>query len=160
MAVYETDIPGVGRKFELDLGGGARAVVLLHHDGRCEVFRRDAPDADSEKVLELTNQQANHLGSILEGAYFETVAIDDLSVPLGDAIIQWHEVSEASPLAGRTLRDSKLRTETGASVIAIQRGDETLPNPASEEVVDEGDILVVLGTREQQAAAADRIDPA
>jgi TrkA domain protein len=86
--VYESDVPGVGRKFELELGGDASVVVGVHHDGRCELFRRDGPDADAEKVLDLKSEQANRLGSILEGAYFESVDANSLSVPLGEAIIE------------------------------------------------------------------------
>lgn len=154
MAVYETDVPGVGRKFELEIGDDARAVVVLHHDGRVELFRRDSPAADSEKLLDLTNKQANQLGSILEGAYFESVDLDDLSVPLGDGIIEWVEVTPDSPVAGKTLADTRLRGETGASVIAIQRGEETVSNPSPETTLDAGDTLVAIGTREEQVALA------
>lgn len=157
MTVYETDVPGVGKKFELDVGGGARAVVVLHHDGRVELFRRDSPDADSEKLLDLTSQQSNHLGSILEGAYFESVDLDDLSVPLGDAIIEWVEVTDDSPVAGRTFADADIRAETGVSVIAVQRDGETEPNPGPDTVIEPGDVLVALGTREEQSALTDLV---
>jgi TrkA domain protein len=156
MTVYETDVPGVGKKFELEVAGGARAVVLLHHDGRVEVFRRPSPDADSEKVFDLTSGEANRLGSILEGAYFEAVPTKDLAVPLGDAIIEWVDIEEGSRVAGQTLVGSDLRNVTGVSVIAVQRGEETVPNPDPEFRVEAGDILVTLGTREQQAEFADR----
>lgn len=150
MKVYEADIPGVGRKFELDLAGETSVVVVLHHDGRCEVFRRDGPDADGEKVLDLSGDQANTLGSILEGAYFESVDLDELTVPLGDAIIEWVDVPAASTVAGVTLAASGVREETGASVIAVQRGDETTPNPEADFEIQGGDILVAIGTREEQ----------
>jgi TrkA domain protein len=152
MTVYETDVPGVGKKFELDIGSGARAVVILHHDGRVELFRRDSPDADSKKLLDLSSRQANHLGSILEGAYFESVDLDDLSVPLGDAIIEWVEVTDDSPVAGSTLAAANVRAETGVSVIAVQRDGDTEPNPDPDTVVEPGDVLVALGTREEQSA--------
>jgi TrkA domain protein len=152
MTVYETDVPGVGRKFELPAAGGDRAIVLLHHDGRVELFRRSAPDADSEKLLELTKQQANNLGSVLEGAYFETVDTDSLTVPLGEAIIEWHTIEPSSPVAGLTLAESDLRAVSGISVIAIQRGAETVPNPGPDVRIETGDILVTIGTREQQAS--------
>jgi len=150
MKVYETDIPGVGRKFELELAGETSVVVVLHHDGRCELFRRDGPDEDGEKILDLSSDQANSLGSILEGAYFETVSLDELTVPLGDAIIEWVDVPTDSRLAGTTLLESGVRAETGASVIAVQRGDETTPNPEADYEIAEGDILVAIGTREEQ----------
>lgn len=156
MTVYESDVPGVGRKFELDLDDGGRAVVLIHHTGRVELFRRPSPDADSERLLELTSQEANNLGSILEGAYFETVATEQLTVPLGDGVIEWTEVDEDSPVAGSTLAESDLRAETGVSVVAVQRGADTVPNPAPDFRIDPGDVLVTLGTREQQTAFRDR----
>lgn len=156
MTVYETDVPGVGKKFELDLADGARAVVLLLHDGRVEVFRRGSPDADSEKVFDLTHRQANRLGSILEGAYFETVPTEELSVPLGDAIIEWVDITGDSPVAGRTLSEADLRNVSGVSVLAVQRGEETVPNPEADFRLEPGDILVTLGTREQQATFAER----
>jgi TrkA domain protein len=159
MTVYETDVPGVGRKFELELDDGARAVVLLHHDGRVELFRRPSPEADSEKLLDLDSREANRLGSILEGAYFETVATEQLEIPVGDGIIEWVEITDESPVAGRTLADADLRAEAGVSVIAVQRGEETIPNPHGEFRVAVGDVLVTLGTREQQAAFVDRCQP-
>jgi TrkA domain protein len=156
MTVYETNVPGVGRKFELELDDGARAVVLLHHDGRVELFRRPSPDADSQKLLDLDSKEANRLGSILEGAYFETVPTEQLEVPVGDAIIEWVEIADDSPVAGRTLAGTDLRAEAGVSVIAVQRGEQTIPNPQGEFRVEAGDVLVALGTREQHAAFAER----
>jgi len=154
MRVYESDVPGVGRKFELELAGEASVVVVVHHDGRCELFHRDGPDADGEKILDLKGEQANRLGSILEGAYFESVDVDSLSVPLGEAIIEWVEIEDDSPVAGETLRESGIRAATGTSIIAIQRGEETLPNPAPETELEPGDLLVAVGTREEQAELA------
>lgn len=152
MKVYETDIPGVGRKFELPLAGDASVVVVLHHDGRCELFRRANEEADGERVLDLSAEQANRLGSILEGAYFESVSLDDLSVPLGDAIIEWVDVPAESALAGSTLAEAGIRHRTGASVIAVQRDGETEPNPEPDFELAGGDILVAIGTREEQSA--------
>lgn len=157
MTVYETDIPGVGRKFEIEVDedAGARLVVLLHHDGRREVFRRPSPDADSEKLFDLDSRSARRLGSILTGTNFETVDVSELEVPLGEAIIEWTEVEAGSSLAGVTLGEAHVRRDTGVSVIAIQRGEETIPNPDPGFRIDPGDVLVTLGTREEQAAFED-----
>ena len=157
MTVYETDIPGVGRKFEIDEEerGGARLVVLLHHDGRREVFRRPSPDADSEKLFDLDARTARRLGSILTGTNFETVDVAELEVPLGEAIIEWWEVEEGSDLAGTTLGDAHVRRETGVSVIAVQRGEMTIPNPDRTYEIQPGDVLVTLGTRAEQGAFED-----
>lgn len=155
MSVYETDIPGVGRKFELELKGEARVVVVLHHEGRCELYYRDSADADGQKILDLSNDQANKLGSILEGAYFESVDVDELTVPLGSAFIEWTEVGPDSPLAGSSLGETNVRKETGVTVIAVQRGEETISNPDADFVFEPGDLLVGVGTREEHSRLAD-----
>lgn len=152
MAVYETDIPGVGRRFELELSGDSRVVVVVHHDGRCELFRRENESADADPILDLTSDQANKLGSILEGAYFESVDVDELSVPLGNAIIEWVNLESDAALVGATLDESGIRAETGVSVIAVQRDSETISNPEPAFELAAGDVLVAIGTREEQSA--------
>ncbi|WP_424018270.1 cation:proton antiporter regulatory subunit [Halorientalis pallida] len=150
MTVYETEVPGVGKKFELEIGGGERLVVLIHHDGKREVYRRPDPDADSEKLFSVAGKQARQLGSIIEGAFFQPVETDEVQVPLGDAFIEWLDLHADSELAGKTLGETDLRQETGISVLAVQRGDHTHPNPDSAFELAGGDVLVTLGTREEQ----------
>jgi TrkA domain protein len=152
MTVYETEVPGVGHKFELELGGSQRLVVVIHHDGKREVYLRPDENADSQRLFGLTGKQARQFGSILEGAYFQPVEMDDIQVPLGEAIIEWVELGEKSDIAGQTLRDARIRERTGASVIAIQRGPDTIANPQADTVVEAGDMLVTLGSREEQQA--------
>lgn len=151
MAVYETDLPGVGRKFDLELTDDTLASVVVHHDGRCELYRRPDRETSGEKLLELTGDEANKLGSILEGAYFESVIVDELTVPLGDAIIEWIEIPEGSRFAGETLRESEIKSRSGTTVIAIQRGTETISNPEADLELASGDVLVAIGTREEQS---------
>ena len=158
MTVYEAAIPGVGHKFELELDGEERLVVIVHHDGRRDLYRRPAPNEDSVQLASLTGKQARQLGSILEGAYFQPVEMDDLGVPLGDAIIEWITVEDGSPIVGTTLEDCGVRRRTGASVIAIQRGEETYPNPEPDFRIEREDLLVAIGTRQQQVALADLVE--
>jgi len=158
MTVYETDVPGVGRKFEVDVGDGARIVVVIHHSGRRELFFRPTEGADSERVATLTGEEARQVGAVLEGAYFQPIELDSQAVPLGDAIIEWVEIDEESPIVGQTLSGCDVRNQTGVSVIAIQRGDETVPNPDPDETITAGDILVVLGTRAEQLALQEFVD--
>jgi TrkA domain protein len=150
MTVYETDLPRVGRKFDIELVDGSLASVVIHHDGRCELYNRPNRDTNGEKLLDLTGDEANKLGSILEGAYFESVTVDKLTVPLGDAIIEWIDIPAGSPLAGTTLQESRIKRRTGTTIIAIKRGTDTTPNPAAEFELDAGDILVAIGTREER----------
>lgn len=57
-----------------------------------------------------------------------------------------HLVTQGSPLAGKTLRESDMRKRTGASVVAIKRADgETLFSPDPDAQVEPGDTLILVG---------------
>ena len=55
-------------------------------------------------------------------------------------------------LLGRTIGDLGVRSETGASVLAVVRGDEVIPNPGAGLRLEPGDAVGVIGTPEQRAA--------
>lgn len=149
MTVYETDLPGVGKKFEVELPDESRLVVVTHNTGRREVFRRPSPDADSEKLFELPDRLARTVGSILEGAYFQPVQTDRVETMIAeDLSIEWYVVSEDSELAGETLASARVGPRTGSTVVAIQRGDEVIPAPGGDTDIRAGDTLVVVGPPE------------
>ena len=62
------------------------------------------------------------------------------------------------PSVGRTLKDLDLRAQTGATVIAIERGETDLVYPTAEQTLQPGDLLVLTGTEE--AVDAGPRDPA
>jgi CPA2 family monovalent cation:H+ antiporter-2 len=57
----------------------------------------------------------------------------------------------ASGLLGRTIGELAVRTETGASVLAVVRGDEVISNPGASLRLEPGDAVGILGTPEQRA---------
>jgi voltage-gated potassium channel len=57
---------------------------------------------------------------------------------------------ETCPLAGQTLRDARLRLQSGALVLAIRRADGTLiGGPTGDTPLIGGDVLICMGTAEQ-----------
>ena len=52
---------------------------------------------------------------------------------------------------GKTLAEIKLRGLTGATVLAIQRGDESILVPAGHERLQAGDVLAIAGTHDAVA---------
>jgi len=54
-------------------------------------------------------------------------------------------LSATSPVVGQTLADIDLRGVTGATVLAIQRGEQVVPVPSGHERLAEGDVLAVAG---------------
>jgi TrkA domain protein len=147
VTIYESDLPGVGKKHEVELGDGSRLVIVTHNTGKREVFRRASADSDSEKLFELRDELARQVGTLLEGAYFQPVSSGDIETLLGgNTALEWVEVSDGSTLAGQTLVESDLRRKTGASVIAIERDDEIIAPPGGDTTVKVGDVLVVIGS--------------
>jgi len=158
MTVYENDLPGVGKKHEIDLGNGAQLVVVTHNDGHREVFRRETADSDSEKLFELSDTLARQVGTILEGAYFQPVESGDAGTLLGgDTRLEWVDVGPDSPLVGRTLGGSDVRAETGISVVVVERGDEVIASPGSDTAIRPDDTLVIVGSAEDCADFESRV---
>lgn len=150
MTVYESDLPGVGKKHEVELDDGSRLVVVTHNTGKRAVYRRPEPDADAEELFELSDALARRVGTILEGAYFQPVRSESIKTVLGgDTVLEWVDVEADSPLAGRSLREADIRQRTGVSVLAVQRGDETITNPGGETQLEAGDTLIAVGTGEE-----------
>ena len=152
MVIYEAEVPGVGKRFEVETGDGERFVVIVHHDGKRELFRRTDPDADAEKLFDLSSKQAREVATVLEGADFQPLDLDDADIPLGEAIMEWVEVPSDSPLSGKTLEEARVGERTGVTIAAIQRQDETLASPGADAVFSPGDILVIIGKRSDQQA--------
>jgi len=63
----------------------------------------------------------------------------------------WLGVSAASPLGGQTLGGLRLRTTMGVSVVGIIREGALIANPESSARLESGDLVAVLGTRDQIA---------
>ncbi|WP_224333306.1 cation:proton antiporter regulatory subunit [Haloprofundus halobius] len=146
MTVYESDLPGVGKKFEVELNDGSQLVIVIHNTGKRELFLRESSDADSEKLFELSDRLARQVGTIMEGAYFQPIRTETIDTVLSDeTLIEWVKLTAASPLVGKTLAESEVRQRIGVSVVAVQRGDQTISNPGAEFTVEEGDTLVVIG---------------
>ena len=73
------------------------------------------------------------------------MAIERLTLPTG------------SPLAGKKLSATGLRTQTGALVLSVTRGDEEIATPGPSFRLAPGDVLVVVGQPHQLRAAAKHV---
>ena len=69
-------------------------------------------------------------------AYGERTDIDIIEI----------KIPEGSPLVGKTLKDIKMRQETGATIVAIIRKDGKMKiAPSGNTILEEGDSLLILG---------------
>ena len=68
---------------------------------------------------------------------------------LADVEVETCRIEEHSPAAGKTLLQLALRPSTGASIIAMTRGGVTESNPSEKTKLLVGDIVVLLGSRDE-----------
>jgi voltage-gated potassium channel len=80
-----------------------------------------------------------------------TAFLDTVMTAEGDDFrLEEIEVTDTCARAGQTLRDLRVREETGAMVVAVRKPDgrfDTTPDP--EELIEAGDVLIGVGTAEE-----------
>jgi CPA2 family monovalent cation:H+ antiporter-2 len=72
---------------------------------------------------------------------------------LREADLETVIIADESPPAGKRLHELQLRTETGASIVGIERNGANIINPGPDEEVLAGDQVLLLGNRAQLDAA-------
>lgn len=152
--VEETRLPGIGLRHDFVTGQGRRLGVISQRSGARELVVYDTEDPDAcTAAVNLTRQESEVLAELLGAA------------PVVERLARLHEqiegmategvlIQEGSPYDGRTLGDAAIRSRTGASVVAVARGQDLLPSPAPDVRFQAGDRVVVVGTEEGVRAVA------
>jgi TrkA domain protein len=142
----ETRLPGVGVKYGFRLAAGGRVSLILHNDGKRELywFRR-ASDDEPSAVITLDDDESRQLGALLGGAYQRPKIVEELEMALGELTIEWVPVPNSSPWIGKTLAEAQFRALTGITVIAILREPEPVTGAQPQDVIERGDTLVTVG---------------
>jgi K+:H+ antiporter subunit KhtT len=155
MDVTETVLPGVGLRYEFTLSDGRRICVVASRKETFTISAFDGPDPDvGRPVLRLEEGEAATLAEIL-GAPRIAVKIADLSKEVPGLLSEQIHLGTSSPYVGRKLGDTKARTRTGASIVAVVRDDTVLASPGPDEDLMPDDVLVVIGTVEGIQALRD-----
>jgi TrkA domain protein len=151
----ETLLPGVGIRYEFVTRAGDRVGVVARRDGGVElvVYERDDPDACRE-LLRLTEEEADAIAELL-GAPRIAERFADLTREIPGLVAAQVDVPEGSPYAGRTLGDTRARSRTGASIVAVVHGDDIVAAPSPAQPLQAGDVLVVIGTAQGIEAVRD-----
>jgi CPA2 family monovalent cation:H+ antiporter-2 len=129
-------------------GLGVLAAVML--TGMVAIWRSAADlrghvRATAEVVAEaLAKQRAGAGGETME---FVRMTLPGIGAPTSSS------VPEGSPAVGRSLKELNLRGRTGATVVALVRGDTRIPFPDAEARLAAGDLVALAGTRNAIEAA-------
>jgi TrkA domain protein len=142
----ETRLPGIGVKYTFRLDAGGRLAVILHNDGRRELYYFRRADADEPTaVIDLDDDEARQLGAVIGGAYERPKIVEELEMALGELLIEWVPVPDTSPWIGKTLAECGFRAKTGITIIAILREPEPVAGAQPSDTIERGDTLVTVG---------------
>ena len=144
LEVRETRLPGVGTKFTLRTARGEKISSIVHVDGMREIYHYTEEDEEPH-VLILNDEEARQLGAIIGGVLYRPQLVKDLEVALEDLVMEWIELPSDSPLVGLTVATCRIRSTTGATIVAILRESGSLATPHPDEVLRADDTLVVIG---------------
>jgi TrkA domain protein len=153
--VEETLLPGIGLRHDFETAAGRRVGVVSHRDGRRELVVYDARDPDAcIAQIRLTSEEADALAEIL-GAARVIERLAALRQQVEGLVSEEIPIRAGSAYDGRPLGDTRARTRTGASIVAVIRGGEVIASPGPDFRFGAGDVVVVVGTPQGVAAVAD-----
>jgi TrkA domain protein len=153
--VRETKLPGVGVRHEFTAADGSTIGVVEFHDGRTDVVVYDRVDPDRcTSMLHLSDDDTRTLASLL-GASQITASMGDVQQQIEGLLFRWIDIPSSSAAAGHTIGEGQYRTRTGASIVAVIRGDGSVPAPGPEFRIDRGDTVVAVGTTDGLNALRD-----
>jgi len=79
----------------------------------------------------------------------EHQSLHDLLLAFKGIEIIWMELSASSTLVGKSLAEANIRSQTGASVMAVIRNRKLIANPKSVTIFETGDRIGVIGEMDQ-----------
>jgi len=149
---YVVEIPELTRL-------GADVVIPEEFETSIEIFARvlahyNVPRSDIDDLVDRI--RASHYEALRGGdgagrLHLGTVA----GVP--QMAVERLRLTAESPLAGKKLSATGLRTQTGALVLSVTRGDEEITTPGPHFRLAAGDVLVVVGQPHQLRPAAKHV---
>jgi TrkA domain protein len=143
----ETMLPGVGVRYELRTRAGAVLGIVVQREGSAEVAVYDRRDPDrAQSVLRLEPDEVDAVAEVL-GASRLTQRFADLSREVPGLESGRFTIGPRSDFAGRPLGDTRARTLTGCSIVAIVRDTDVVPSPRPQDLLRTGDVLVAIGSR-------------
>lgn len=151
--IERTDLPGIGFRDDIHTKDGQRIGILTLRTGGHELvmYSADDPDAGVAQVS-LTDPESAVLAELLGHALL-LHQLAEVGGGVAGLFTEHLAMPADSKYVGETLGSAKVRTKTGVSIVAIVRETEVIPSPVPDDVLEAGDVLVAVGTRDGLDAA-------
>ena len=155
MQLERTALPGLGVSYTFNTAEGQRIGVVTRLDGRRDLFSYDADDHETVRhTVVLTDTEARNLAYLLGLPVFVD-EVRQLADGLDGVASVRIPLVAGSPYCGRRLADTRARTRTGASVVAVIRDGRAIASPEPDFVFHAGDGVVAVGDDAAVAALRD-----
>jgi TrkA domain protein len=144
--VDETQLPGMGVRYEFTTEAGVHLGVLVHRSGRRDVMVYSAEDPDEcAMTIVLRPDDARTISELL-GASRVAEHLAKVQQQVEGLALEWIKVDPNSEFAGKSLSESAIHSETGVSVVALLDGANVTPAPGADDVLEPGSTVVAIGT--------------
>ena len=134
---------------------GANEVIPEEFETSIEIFTKVLHHYQVPKNLLIGQIEKIRSGSyeVLRRMELPAKNLPEKCEILIDIDTETYLVKDRSYASGRSIKDLRIRTKTGATVIAVKRGSEIIPSPGLEFVFTTGDIIYLIGSKESLAKA-------
>lgn len=150
MEVRMADLPGVGKKISFETAENQKIVIVIHHSGKRDLyFFQDSNEDEADFYLSLTPEETREMGAQLLGVAYHPVDDDEMKILQKQLVMEWIELTPESPFVDKQIGESRIRTHTGASIIAVMDGDDITVSPDIDMLLKAGDTVMVAGKRDQ-----------
>lgn len=147
--ISESNLPGVGRKFQIETTSGDRLIIVIHDDGHRELYHYNRKNLErAESVLILTDGEARQIAGIVGGLSYVPKALPSSEVVLDDLVLEWFKIEPHFVSVGKTINELQARTRTGASIVSIIEPDQVKRvNPEADTLINNGATFIIAGDR-------------
>jgi CPA2 family monovalent cation:H+ antiporter-2 len=140
---------------------GADEVIPEEFETSIEIFARvlqryGVPRHTIESQIEAIRRQGYQM---LRSPSLPQIKIANLNTALQEATTETIRLNQNSPVVGKNLGEINLRGQTGATLIAVVRGNDTKISPGAGYKLHVGDILVLFGKPEKIERAINILQP-
>ncbi len=147
MFVKEGELPGIGKKYSMKTENDDTIVVVIHHTGKREIYYFEDENEEPTAVIELTDEEARTLGTILVGALFQPTSDEEkIGFLMKHLAFEWVKISQGSFLTGKSIKELEIRKKYGVIIVAIIRDENVIVSPSPLFQFQPGDTIVVVGT--------------
>ncbi|MGN7356489.1 cation:proton antiporter regulatory subunit [Paenibacillus sp. SAF-054] len=152
MEIRESVLPGIGMKYQMDTASGDRVVIVIHDDGRREMYHFSYEDYDqSISMVTLEDQEARQLAALVGGMVYKPRQLESVEMAFDDLTIEWYRIEPHYGCVGHSIGELDIRQNAGASVIAlIDKKAGKQVNPGPDAIMNAEATVVAVGERQQQ----------